>query len=155
MSQSVAFNLALPWVADWITGCLPRWSRRQAIIDRAMAGFSIRAASSEQDISSLSGGNQQKVLVGRWMEHPPKILILDEPTRGIDVGAREEMLQILGRLVESGMAVLLISSDLAEVLNIAHRVAVYRDGRILSVAPATELTAEAVMHQLTGAEAHA
>jgi ribose transport system ATP-binding protein len=116
-----------------------------------MDGFSIRAAGSEQGIDSLSGGNQQKVLVGRWMERPPRILILDEPTRGIDVGAREEMLQILGRLVESGMAVLLISSDLDEVLHIAHRVAVYRDGRILEIAPAEELTAEAVMTRLTGA----
>ena len=154
MTQSVAFNLVLPWLRDWITGCLPSWSRRQQIVERAIDGFSIRLASPEQGIESLSGGNQQKVLVGRWMEHPPKILILDEPTRGVDVGAREEMFQILGQLVEAGMAVLVISSDLEEVLHISHRIAVVRDGRILSLTPAAELSAEGVMQQLTGADTH-
>jgi len=86
------------------------------------------------------------------MERPPKILILDEPTRGVDVGAREEMFEIIHRLVESGMAVLLISSDLLEVLSLSHRVAVYKDGRILFTAPARELTSERVMEYLTGAK---
>jgi ribose transport system ATP-binding protein len=92
------------------------------------------------------------VLVGRWMERRPKVLILDEPTRGVDVGAREEMFNIIGALVESGMAVLLISSDLAEVLNTSHRIAVYRDGRILQTASAKDITPQQIMEQLTGAE---
>ena len=69
--------------------------------------------------------------MGRWMEQPPRILILDEPTRGVDVGAREEMFGILRRLVEAGMAVILISSDLPEVMGLSHRLALYRDGRIV------------------------
>ncbi len=89
-------------------------------------------------------------MFGRWQATAPRVLLLDEPTRGIDVGAREEMFAILGRLVESGMAVLLVSSDLAEVLNTSHRVAVYRDGRILRVAAAGATTPEEVMEQLTG-----
>ena len=108
MGQSLAFNVAIPWLADWISWAMPSAARRRAIVDRAVQGFAIKLADLEQSIDSLSGGNQQKALVGRWMEHRPKVLILDEPTRGVDVGARAEMFAILGRLVESGMAVLLI-----------------------------------------------
>jgi len=153
MLQSVAFNLAIPWVADWIRWATPNRRKRREIVDRAVRDFRIKAADPEQPIDSLSGGNQQKTLVGRWMEHRPQVLILDEPTRGVDVGAREEMFAIVGSLVASGMAVLLISSDLAEVLNIAHRVAIYRDGQILQTAAAADLTPEQVMEQLTGAKA--
>jgi len=150
MIQSLAFNLAIPWVDDWIAAWGPSYRKRREIVRRAIGGFDIRAADPEQPIESLSGGNQQKALVARWMERRPKILLLDEPTRGIDVGAREEMFAILGTLVEAGMAVLLISSDLSEVLNTSLRVAVYRDGRILRVAEARALTPEEVMEQLTG-----
>ncbi len=153
MSHSMAFNTALPWVADWIRRCMPSRRKRQAIVQRAIDAFAIKLADPEQTIQNLSGGNQQKVLVGRWMEHRPKILILDEPTRGVDVGAREEMFSILASLVESGMAVLLISSDLAEVINVSHRIAVYRNGRILQTVPADQVTAETIMEQLTGAAA--
>jgi len=155
MFQSVGFNLALPWLRQWIYGCFPSERKRGKIIDNAIRNFSIKVADPEQDINGLSGGNQQKVLVGRWMERRPRVLILDEPTRGVDVGAREEMFGIIRSLVESGMAVLLISSDLAEVLNTSHRIALYRDGRILRIVMANEITEEAIMEQLTGAGAGA
>jgi len=151
MFQSVGFNLVLPWLKHWITGCFVNGRKRRDIIDRAIKNFSIRVSGAEQNIDQLSGGNQQKVLVGRWMEHRPKVLILDEPTRGVDVGAREEMFDIIGALVESGVAVLLISSDLAEVLNTSHRIAVYRDGSILGTVMAGDVTEEEIMEQLTGA----
>jgi len=152
MIQSVAFNLALPWVREWMTACVPKWRMRREIIERAVRGFGIRVADPEQCVATLSGGNQQKVLVGRWMEHYPKVLILDEPTRGVDVGAREEMFSIISSLVEAGVAVVLISSDLAEVLNMSHRVALVRDGRILRTAAAREITLESVLAELTGAK---
>jgi ABC-type sugar transport system ATPase subunit len=82
------------------------------------------------------------------MEHPPKVLILDEPTRGVDVGAREEMLGILHRLIAQGIAVILISSDLTEVMNLSHRLAIYRDGRILREVRSSETTAEEVIAEL-------
>jgi ribose transport system ATP-binding protein len=150
MTQSFAFNVALPWVDQWITGCFADWRKRRRIVDRAVSNFSIKVAEPEQGIEALSGGNQQKTLVARWMEHRPKILILDEPTRGVDVGAREEMFEIIGSLVESGMAVLLISSDLAEVIQTSHRIAIYHDGQILRTAEANDVTLEEVMGQLTG-----
>lgn len=151
MIQSVAFNVAIPWVDRWIRWLRPDAGRRQAIVDRAVREFHVRLADCEQGIASLSGGNQQKALVGRWMEERPKILLLDEPTRGVDVGAREEMFAILAGLVEQGMAVILVSSDLTEVLRTSHRVALFRDGRVLDVVPAAEATPEQVMEQLTGA----
>jgi len=151
MIQSVAFNLALPWVHEWITGCVPRGRRRRAIVDRAIREFGIRVANPEQCVAELSGGNQQKTLVARWTEHRPKVLILDEPTRGVDVGAREEMFAILNELVESGMAVVLISSDLAEVLHLSHRVALLRDGRLLRTVAAEEISLETMVAELTGA----
>jgi ABC-type sugar transport system ATPase subunit len=150
--QTVGFNLALPWTREWITGPVFHVEKRRAIVDRAIRGFHIRTAGEHQRVLNLSGGNQQKLVVGKWMERPPRILILDEPTRGVDVGAREEMFEIIHRLVQSGMAVLLISSDLLEVLTLSHRVAVYKGGRILFTAPARELTSERVMEHLTGAK---
>ncbi|UCG59590.1 MAG: sugar ABC transporter ATP-binding protein [Phycisphaerales bacterium] len=152
MTQSVAFNLALPWLKQWNTMCFPDMRKRREIVDRAVRNFGIRVDDPERGVETLSGGNQQKTLVARWMEERPKVLILDEPTRGVDVGAREEMFDIIGSLVESGMAVLLISSDLAEVMQISHRVALYRDGRILRTAKASDITLQEVMEQLTGAE---
>ncbi len=152
MIQTIAFNLALPWAKEWNPFCRPDRRKRGAIVDRAVSAFGIKISGPGAGMDSLSGGNQQKVLVSRWMEHRPKVLILDEPTRGVDVGAREEMFQIIARLVEEGMAVLLISSDLVEVLNMSHRIAVYRDGRILETLPAAAATMENVMQLLTGAE---
>jgi ABC-type sugar transport system ATPase subunit len=153
LSQSVTFNTTLPWLKDWITGCMPNEPKRREIVERAIRAFGIKVVDPGQTIDSLSGGNQQKLLVGRWMEHPPKVLILDEPTRGVDVGAREEIFDIIGSLVEGGMAVVLISSDLGEVLNLSNRIAVYRDGRILDTADADRFTLENIMQLLTGAQA--
>ena len=153
MTQSLAFNLALPWVKDWIRAARIDCPRRDAIVRRAVRDFGIRAADPRQRIDILSGGNQQKAMVGRWMERHPRILILDEPARGVDVAARHDMFQIIASLVEGGMAVLLISSDLSEVLGAAHRVAMYRDGRILDIVSAEKTTMAHVLEQLTGADA--
>ncbi|MGA2253382.1 MAG: sugar ABC transporter ATP-binding protein [Thermoguttaceae bacterium] len=149
MTQTVGFNLALPWTYLWARGCMPDYRRRNAIVTRAMNGFAIKAGSADAKIRTLSGGNQQRVVVGKWMEQPPKILILDEPTRGVDVGAREEIFSLIGRLVAQRMAVLLISSDLPEVMNLSHRLALYRDGRIVRQGAAAEFTPEQVMAELT------
>jgi ABC-type sugar transport system ATPase subunit len=148
-TQTVGFNLALPWTHLWARGCMPDHERRDSIVARAMKGFAIKASGADAKIGTLSGGNQQKVVVGKWMEQPPKILILDEPTRGVDVGAREEIFALIGRLVSQRMAVLLISSDLPEVMNLSHRLALYRDGRIVRQGAAADFTPEQVMAELT------
>ena len=151
LGQTVGFNLALPWLREWVRWGWPRAARRDRIVQRAIREFCIKASSADQCVADLSGGNQQKVVVGRWMERRPRILILDEPTRGVDVGAREEMFRIVNRLVEEGTAILMISSDLSEVLNMSHRVALYRDKRILQIASAGQASPEQVMAALTGA----
>ncbi len=154
MLQSAGFNIALPWTGEWNPTFMPDHKRRGEIIQHAINGFRIKVDDPEQCIDGLSGGNQQKVLIGRWMEHLPKVLILDEPTRGVDVGAREELFKFISSLIEKRVAVLLISSDLAEVINMSHRVALYRDGQILDIVPADTITHEKVMEHLTGANLH-
>jgi ABC-type sugar transport system ATPase subunit len=149
MTGSVAYNLALPWTSEWIRGLWLDRRLRERIVQRALREYAIKVADPEQNIGNLSGGNQQKVVIGRWMEHAPQILILDEPTRGVDVGAREDMYAILGRLVSAGMAVILISSDLPEVMGLSHRLMLYREGRIVCELVASEATAEDVMSELT------
>ncbi|QDV21518.1 Ribose import ATP-binding protein RbsA [Gimesia panareensis] len=153
VEQSVAFNISLPWLKEWIHGCAFDYQTRDKMVARTVQRFGVRLSNADQPVRDLSGGNQQKVLVGRWIEHPPKILILDEPTRGIDVGAREDLYRIIGELVSQGMALILISSDLDEVLNISHQIGTFREGRLTGVSPAESVTAEEVMHQLTGGSA--
>ena len=150
MTGSVAYNLALPWTRDWIRGVRVNRRRRAAIVDRAIGRFGIKADHPERSVGSLSGGNQQKVVVARWMEHPPRVLVLDEPTRGVNVKARDEMYEILRDLVARGIAVLLISSDLPEVIGLSHRLALYRDGRILRELPADRADPVDVMASLVG-----
>jgi ribose transport system ATP-binding protein len=149
MTGSVGFNLALPWTRQWIRGPFPNEARRADIIRRALQSCAIKTAGPEQSITALSGGNQQKVVFGKWMEQPPRLLILDEPTRGVDVGAREEMFRLIHGFVAQGMAVLLISSDLPEVMNLSHRLMLYRDGRIVREAMSGAITPEEVMTELT------
>ena len=149
MTNTVGYNLALPWTREWLRGPVVNHARRSEIIASAIRGFAIKTTGPAQPVAALSGGNQQKIVVAKWMERPPKVLILDEPTRGVDVGARDEMFALLHRLIERGMAILLISSDLPEVMGLSHRLALYRDGRIVREAASAEITAEEVMAVLT------
>ncbi|MFO0909017.1 MAG: sugar ABC transporter ATP-binding protein [Isosphaeraceae bacterium] len=151
LTETVGYNLALPWVRDWLRGIRVNTRHRDAVVARAIERFTIKTSGPSQRVANLSGGNQQKIVVGRWMERPPRVLILDEPTRGVDVGAREEMFRIIHELVSEGMAVLLISSDLPEVMSLSHRLALYREGRIVREGPASSFTAEDVMSELTRA----
>jgi rhamnose transport system ATP-binding protein len=104
----------------------------------------VRLRSAAQPIVTLSGGNQQKVVLGRWLACEPRVLILDEPTRGVDVGAKAEIHSLLRQLADSGRAVVLISSDLPEVLSHSDRVGVFREGRLVAIHDAKTATAEQV-----------
>lgn len=106
----------------------------------------IRLRSPEQEIKYLSGGNQQKVVLAKWLMINPKVLILDEPTRGIDVGAKAEVYKLIGQLVKEGMAIILISSDLSELVSLSDRVAVMSEGQVIKVLDRNELTSENVMY---------
>ena len=101
-------------------------------------------------VAKLSGGNQQKVMFGKWLNTRPRILVLDEPTRGIDVGAKAEVHTMVRELAEQGMAILFISSDLPEVLAMCDRILVMREGRQMGILERGEATQEAVMSLATG-----
>jgi inositol transport system ATP-binding protein len=107
--------------------------------------MSIRMASPEQSIDGLSGGNQQKVILARWLARDPRVLIVDEPTRGVDVGAKAEVHQILAELAGRGIAIMMISSELPEVLSVSDRIVTMRHGRITGKMPAAEATEEKLM----------
>lgn len=109
----------------------------------------IKTPTIEQKVRNLSGGNQQKVSVAKWLYVKPDILILDEPTRGIDVGAKFEIYTIMNRLVEQGMSILMMSSELPEVLGMSDRVYVVASGRIAGELPIEEATQEKIMHLAT------
>ena len=119
-------------------GCLVqgRWERENA--DRQIRALNIKTPSADQQIVFLSGGNQQKVILGRWLSMPMKVLLLDEPTRGIDIGAKAEIYQIIHNLAASGIAVIVVSSDLMEVIGISDRILVMSEGALTGELPRDE-----------------
>jgi ABC-type sugar transport system ATPase subunit/ribose/xylose/arabinose/galactoside ABC-type transport system permease subunit len=125
----------------WLSG-----ARERQQTEATVAQLGVRLSSIEQAISTLSGGNQQKVVLGRWLNREPSVLLLDEPTRGVDVGAREEIYAILQRQVEAGKAVVLISSDLPEVMAQSDRVLVFREGRVAALCDPRTCSAEDIAH---------
>jgi ABC-type sugar transport system ATPase subunit len=128
-----------------------RLSREREAAERAARTFDVRAASLSQPAGTLSGGNQQKMLLARYLLDPPAVLVLDEPTRGVDVGARAEIYAIMNRLTGAGLGILMISSDLPEVLGMADRIVVMREGRVTGELNHAEATAERVMALATAA----
>jgi ribose transport system ATP-binding protein len=113
------------------------------------ARLRIKTPSISQTVKNLSGGNQQKVVIAKWLVKDCDILIFDEPTRGIDVGAKEEIYRLLNDLAAEGKSIIMISSELPEVLRMSHRIVVMSEGRVTGVIPAAEATQESVMHYAT------
>ncbi|GIF77689.1 sugar ABC transporter ATP-binding protein [Asanoa siamensis] len=122
--------LALQAARGWLRPVARR--RQDELVDKYVKALSIRPANPEIPVANLSGGNQQKVLLARWLITEPRLLILDEPTRGIDVGAKAEIQKLVVELSDGGMAVLFISAELEEVLRLSHKVAVMRDRTLVS-----------------------
>jgi ribose transport system ATP-binding protein len=120
-------------------------ARQREIVDRFMERLAIKASGPEQKIRELSGGNQQKVLLARWLCTDPELLILDEPTRGIDVGAKAEIQALIRELADQGLGVLMISSELEEITEGADRVFVLSDGRTVADLPHAEANAKAII----------
>jgi ribose transport system ATP-binding protein len=120
---------ALPRLS--VAGVVSKRKQRE-IVDTFMRRLRIKAASPEQKVGELSGGNQQKVMLARWLITTPKVLILDEPTRGIDVGAKAEIQKLVASLAADGLAVLYISAELEEVLRVSHTVGVLRDRTLVA-----------------------
>ncbi|HUQ99775.1 MAG TPA: sugar ABC transporter ATP-binding protein [Gemmatimonadaceae bacterium] len=126
---------------------------QQAVVDRYMKRFAIKASSADQKIRELSGGNQQKVLLARWLCTSPQLLIVDEPTRGIDIGARGEIQALINELAQQGLGVLMISSDLEELVEGSSRVAVLRDGRDVAALQRADISQDSIIHAMASGSA--
>jgi rhamnose transport system ATP-binding protein len=145
--------IAMSIAANTSMACLPAVSRHglvqadaeRALADRFVADLQIKAHDVDANVSTLSGGNQQKVVLARWLATNPSVLILDEPTQGVDVAAKAEIHTVMQGMVERGLAVLMISSELPEVLAMSDRIAVMRDGTIASTLDRSDATAESVL----------
>lgn len=124
--------------------------KERSLYDQMVKRLGIRTSGPEQSAKSLSGGNQQKVVIAKWLGIEPELLILDEPTRGVDVGAKKEIYSIINELAERGVAILMISSELPEVIGMADRVLVMHEGKVTADLPKNEMTQERIMHYATG-----
>ena len=151
MPLSIAANVTLPVLRRYLTRLgLINHLREEAAAEGFRQRLDIKAPSAMHLVEKLSGGNQQKVMFGKWLNTRPGIFLLDEPTRGIDVGAKAEVHAMVRELAEEGMAILCISSDLPEVLAMSDRILVMREGRQMGILDRNEATQEAVMSLATG-----
>ncbi len=151
MPMSIAANMSLPMLRRYLNplGLIRRGEERKTAEDYRKQ-LSIRAESIRLQANKLSGGNQQKVVLGKWLNTNPRLLILDEPTRGIDVGAKAEIHSIINRLAQQGMAIMLISSDLPEVLAMSDRLLVMREGRQMGIFNRENATQENIITSAMG-----
>jgi rhamnose transport system ATP-binding protein len=153
LPQSITANITLATLRDYVTRLrLLNRSAERAVADGFRQKLNIRTPSLDTPVEQLSGGNQQKTMLAKWLNAQPDVLILDEPTRGIDVGAKAEVHQIIDELAGSGMAIILISSDLPEVLAMSDRLLVMREGRQTGLFERDEATEETVITAAMGAE---
>ncbi|HVY69708.1 MAG TPA: sugar ABC transporter ATP-binding protein [Verrucomicrobiae bacterium] len=143
LGQSVRENFGLPNLARFTRSGFVREGEERAAFQGYVRGMGIKIASTEQRAGNLSGGNQQKVVLAKWLERNCEVIIFDEPTRGIDVGAKYEVYQLINELAAQGKAILLISSELPEVIGMSDRILVMREGRIAGEIPDAGKTTQA------------
>ena len=144
-STSAEMNITAAVPRQIAPGGFIRRAVEKALATDSVKKLSIRLASVRQPIGELSGGNQQKAILARWLLTNPGVLILDEPTRGIDIGVKAEFYDMIGELAASGRAILLISSELPELLALCDRVLVMSEGRLTADIPRAAATQEAIM----------
>jgi ribose transport system ATP-binding protein len=135
MVRSLRENVALASLGDRRLGPLIRRSSERSAVDEAMTAVDVRAARKDAAIRTLSGGNQQKALFAKWLMRSPQVLLIDEPTRGVDVGAKSQIHHLITELAADGMAVICVSSEIEELLALSHRVIVLRHGRAVGDFP--------------------
>ena len=145
LNESIRFNTTLPRL-DKVSnrGIIDR-DKEKIVAEKMKDEMGTKTPSVEQKVGNLSGGNQQKALVGKWMFTEPEILIMDEPTRGIDVGAKYDIYCLMNRMVAEGKSVIMISSEMPELLGMCDRIYVMNEGRLLAELNAKETTQEEIM----------
>ncbi|MCY7673643.1 sugar ABC transporter ATP-binding protein [Bacillus safensis] len=150
LDASIRENIGLPNLKSFSPKGLIDKKTEQDFVDLLIKRLTIKTASSDISARSLSGGNQQKVVIAKWIGIQPKVLILDEPTRGVDVGAKREIYQLMNELTDRGVAILMVSSELPEILGMSDRVLVIHEGTISGELDKTEATQERIMTLATG-----
>jgi rhamnose transport system ATP-binding protein len=153
MRRSIRDNVTLAHLDRFEAGGFIRRREERAAVDQILSQVGLDAGRNQGNVANLSGGNQQRVLFAKWLLDTPKLLIADEPTRGVDVGAKRAIYDLLVDLAAGGMAIILVSSEIEEVLGLAHRIAVMRNGRIVGELHGPEISKEAVMRVAFGSEA--
>ena len=140
LTSSVRENISLSSIGRMATAGFIRQVQERGAVARMIDLFHIKASSQEELVRSLSGGNQQKVVLGRCLSTEPRILLCDEPTRGIDVGAKGEIYAFLSRFVAGGKAAIMVSSEVPEVVGMSDRIVVFRQGRVAAELDGQEAT---------------
>jgi len=149
LPMSIAENCSLPDIHNYATGWLNR-GKEHEVANVEMKRMRIKAPTIEVKTINLSGGNQQKVVLGKWLAMKPSVLILDEPTRGIDVGAKAEIYRTMDELARSGITIIMVSSDMEEVIGMSDRVVVMHERRIKGILNRNELSQERIGLLMTG-----
>jgi rhamnose transport system ATP-binding protein len=150
---SIAHNVTLPILPRLFPRLLVNEAAERAVTAEHTEQFDVRMTGVDQAVGALSGGNQQKVVLAKWLASGPRVLILDEPTRGIDIGAKVEVHRLIAELAAKGLGIILISSDLPEVLAMSDRIIVLHEGRVTAEISRDEATQERVMFAATGTQA--
>jgi ABC-type sugar transport system ATPase subunit len=150
LDQPIRTNLTLPILGRLVRNGVIVRRQEDGVIAGARQALSIVMGSPAQPIQFLSGGNQQKVVLAKWLETQPAVIILDEPTRGIDVGAKFEIYSLMRQLADRGVAILLISSELPEILGMSDRILVMNDGRVAGELTRAEASEEWIVELATG-----
>ncbi|GAB1805201.1 MULTISPECIES: sugar ABC transporter ATP-binding protein [Priestia] len=149
---SIRENIALPSLFSFSPKGFIEQKSEQQFVDLLIKRLTIKTESSETSAGNLSGGNQQKVVIAKWIGIGPKVLILDEPTRGVDVGAKREIYQLMNELTDRGVAIIMVSSELPEVLGMSDRILVVHEGKITGELTSEEATQEKIMTFATGGQ---
>ena len=149
---NVRENISLPNLESYSSAKIINQTKEATAAREAVKAINIKTPTTEMRAANLSGGNQQKVVLAKWLTFSPRVLIFDEPTRGIDVGAKAEIYQLIRKLASEGVSVIVISSEMEEVLGISDRIAVMHEGRLTGILERAQFSEEAVMRLATGTE---
>lgn len=150
LEKSIRENIALTNLAVISDHTFVKKSKEKALAEQGIEEFNIKCFGADTTAENLSGGNQQKVVLAKWILKNPKILILDEPTRGVDIGAKKEIYNVINELAARGVAIIMISSELPELLGMSDRIIVVREGKITGIITKEEADQEKVMTLATG-----
>jgi len=148
---SIIDNIALPNINNLTNGLVSK-KQEHDYVTELIKMLTVKTENPTNQASSLSGGNQQKVVLAKWIGLKPKILIMDEPTRGVDVGAKQEIYKLINKLIEEGISIILVSSELPEVMGISDRIIVMHEGKISGTVLAKDATSEQIMTLATGGQ---